>query len=62
MAVMTITSLRLWTMFVPLSYLFIITLEKGIAGIWIAEIISFICFSAIMFTRFKSMKWAMIKL
>lgn len=52
MAVMTITSLRLWTMFVPLSYLFIITLEKGIAGIWIAEIISFICFSAIMFTRF----------
>ena len=62
MAVMTITSLRLWTMFVPLSYLFIITLEKGIAGIWIAEIISFIFFSAIMFTRFRSMKWAKIEL
>ncbi len=61
-SVMTITSLRLWVTFVPLSYLFIITLKNGVIGLWYAEIISFIVFSGVIFMRFRSRKWTKLKI
>lgn len=61
-SVMTITSLRLWIIFIPLSYLFIITLNQGVIGVWYGEIISFLIFSTVMFMRFRSKKWTQIKI
>jgi len=58
--VMFITAVRLWIMFVPLSYIFIILLNKGVAGVWYAEFFSFIVFSIVVYRRFKKMKWAEI--
>ncbi len=45
--VMVITAMRLWLMFIPLSYYFTIILAKGVAGTWYAELICFITFSII---------------
>lgn len=61
-SVMTITSLRLWITFVPLSYLFILTLKQGIIGLWYAEIISFIIFCGVIFMRFRSRKWTKLRI
>jgi len=61
-AVMIINSLRLWLVFVPLTYIFVLVLEQGIAGIWYAEIISFIIFGTQLFFRFKSRKWVKLKI
>lgn len=61
-SVMTITSLRLWITFVPLSYLFILTLKQGIIGLWYAEIISFIVFCGVIFMRFRSRKWTKLRI
>ncbi len=58
--VMVITMLRLWVIFVPFSYLTIIWLEYGVSGLWIAEIISFLVFNAIILKRFNSHKWTEI--
>jgi putative MATE family efflux protein len=58
--VMVYNSLRLWLMFVPLSYIFIVYLNLGVKSIWIAEISAFLVFSMIMLKRFQSMKWAEI--
>ncbi|MBN2618562.1 MAG: MATE family efflux transporter, partial [Spirochaetales bacterium] len=55
--VMIVTVLRLWLIFIPLSYLFINRMNLGLAGVWYAEIISFIVFSTQFFFRFKSRKW-----
>lgn len=60
-AVMIISALRLWIMFVPLSYVFIILLRAGVAGMWFAEITSFSVFCYITFKRFHSKKWAEIR-
>lgn len=60
--VMLITSLRLWIMFIPLTYLFIIYYNLGVAGVWYAEISSFIFFSVIIYRRFKAMEWAKIQM
>lgn len=61
-AVMVITSLRLWTVFVPLSYVFIRFTGFGVSSVWIAEISSFILYLAILITRFRGKKWASIEL
>ncbi|WP_432404327.1 MATE family efflux transporter [Wukongibacter sp. M2B1] len=61
-SVMVITSLRLWVVFVPLSYLFIITLRQGVVGLWYGEIISFVVFCVVIFMRFRSRKWTNIRL
>lgn len=55
-----LTISRLWILFVPLSYLFIITFNAGVAGLWYAEIISILLFSALVFVRFRSQKWSKI--
>ena len=57
-SVMVFTSLRLWAIFVPLSYVCIIMMNLGIVGIWYAEILSFIIFCTVIFFRFRSKKWA----
>ncbi|MGL1892087.1 MAG: MATE family efflux transporter [Spirochaetaceae bacterium] len=55
--VMTNTLLRLWIIFIPLSFLFVNILNLGIVGVWYAEIASFFFFAALLFFRFKSRKW-----
>jgi len=56
--VMLNTIARLWLLFIPLSYLFIIRLETGLAGVWYAEMTSFAVFGSQLLLRFKSRKWA----
>ncbi|WBW99072.1 MATE family efflux transporter [Oceanirhabdus sp. W0125-5] len=60
-AVMLYTSLRLWVIFVPISSLLILVLNMGIAAVWYAEILSFVIFSVVIFLRFRSKKWADVK-
>lgn len=60
--VMIITAMRLWLIFVPLTYLFTIILNQGVAGVWYAEITSFVVFSIVIFKRFYSMEWSKIKM
>lgn len=57
---MIYTILRLWVLFVPLSYVFITLLNGGVAGLWYAEIISILTFSVLIYSRFRSQKWASI--
>lgn len=61
-SVMLITSLRLWLLFIPLTYLFTIMLGTGVTGVWYAEILSFVVFSLVIYRRFVGMKWAEIKM
>lgn len=58
---MILTLARLWLIFVPLAYLFIIILSTGVAGVWYGEIIAIYVFSTLLFLRFRSKKWAEIK-
>ncbi len=60
--VMVITSLRLWLMFVPLTYLFAISLQTSVAGVWYSEILSLLVFSVVIFRRFAAMRWAQLKM
>jgi putative MATE family efflux protein len=57
LGVMVLTSLRLWILFIPLNYLLVMFLDMGVASLWIAEILSFMAFCPIIFTRFRSKKW-----
>jgi len=59
---MVYTMVRLWALFVPLSYLFILTLNQGVAGLWQAEIVSIIATAFIIYRRFHSRKWALLSL
>ena len=59
---MIYTMVRLWALFVPLSYLFILILEQGVAGLWQAEIVSILATALIIFRRFHSRKWALLTL
>lgn len=60
--VMIITSLRVWIIFIPLTYVFVILLDQGLVGVWYGEIISFLVFSAVIFLRFHRKKWTNIKI
>lgn len=55
-----ITVIRLWLLFIPLSYYFIVVLNYGVAGVWIAEIISLFLVALIAVKRFIKMEWAEI--
>ena len=59
---MIYTMIRLWGLFVPFSYLFILTLNQGVAGLWQAEIFSILATAIIISKRFKSKKWAILNL
>lgn len=56
-SVMIITVSRLWLIFVPLAYIFVIRMASGIPGLWYGEIISFAIFGTILFIRFRNKKW-----
>lgn len=55
--VMINTISRLWLIFIPLSYLFVIYMDKGVVGVWYAEIISFAVFGTFLIIRFRNRKW-----
>jgi len=55
--VMQYTSLRLWLIFLPLTYFFIGILHTNVEGLWYAEILSFAIFCFIVTKRFNSQKW-----
>jgi Na+-driven multidrug efflux pump len=59
---MIYTMIRLWGLFVPFSYLFILTLNQGVVGLWQAEIFSILATAIIISKRFKSKKWAILNL
>jgi putative MATE family efflux protein len=61
-SVMINTVLRLWLIFIPLSYFFVLTLNLGLAGVWYGEMVSFAVFGTLLFLRFRSRKWVGIKL
>jgi len=54
------TIARLWILFIPLAYIFIINFDAGVTGVWYAEIISILFFAFVIFLRFKSKKWSYI--
>lgn len=58
--VMIITSLRLWLIFVPLTYIFVSYYNFGITSVWYAEITSFLIFTVIIYRRFAAREWANI--
>lgn len=60
--VMIIASMRVWLVFIPLCYLYIITLGLGVIGFWWAELSSLVIFDFIIYHRFKKMKWANISI
>ncbi|MGV8154863.1 MAG: MATE family efflux transporter [Alkaliphilus sp.] len=61
-SVMVITALRIWTLFVPITYVLIHFYGQGIISVWIAEIISFVVFCIIIHLRFASKKWSRIEI
>jgi len=60
--VMIITTIRLWIVFVPMTYLFIAQLGYGIEAMWFAEITSFVVTIPIIFKRFYDGRWLDIRI
>lgn len=60
--VMLITTLRLWGIFVPVTYFLIAHLNYNIEAIWIAEISAFLVTIPILFKRFYNGRWLDIKI
>lgn len=61
-SVMVITSMRLWLIFVPATYILISHFHFNVEAIWYAEISSFLIFCPIIFKRFKDGKWLNISI
>ncbi len=61
-AVMFYTSLRLWLVFTPGTYLLIRFFNQGVEAVWYAEIASFVIFLIFLVLRFTSRKWAEIEI
>jgi len=59
--VMVNTILRLWLIFIPLAYVFVINMNTGLAGVWYAEMASFAVFATLLLLRFFGRKWTMIQ-
>lgn len=59
-SVMMITIARLWGVFVPFAYVFIILFDQGLIGVWYAEVLSFLIFNVVAYMRFRSKKWTQI--
>lgn len=56
-AVMWLTSLRLWLIFTPVTYLLIRYAGMGVEAVWYAEVTSFIVFLGLMLARFHNRRW-----
>lgn len=61
-AVMFITIARLWLFQMPFNYLFILVLDLGVIGFWLAETVTFFIFIIVYLYRFKGKKWTTIKI
>ncbi len=61
-SVMVITALRIWTLFVPITFVLVHFYGQGIISVWIARIISFIVFCVVIHIRFTGKKWSRIKI
>ncbi len=61
-AIMRLTSMRLWLVFVPMAFVLIRFFNMGVEAIWYAEITSFVIFLSFLFIRFHSRHWANINL
>lgn len=59
---MIYTLMRLWIIFVPLCYWFILPMGQGVAGVWQAEILSIWATAMMIFKRFHGRKWAEISI
>ena len=59
-AVTRLTSLRLWLIFTPMSYVLIRFTDYGVGGVWIAEVTSLMIFLVFLVLRFRSQKWAVL--
>ena len=59
---MILTITRLWLVFVPLSYICIITFSLGVVGLWYAEIFSILLFAIVLYKRFNNKKWSTISI
>ena len=59
--VMILTTIRLWGLFIPISYIAVKYLGMGVESVWISEIVSVVIFSGIMHMRFVKGKWTEIK-
>jgi len=60
--VMIMTTIRLWVLFIPITYIAVKYLGMGMESLWVAEIISVVIFSIIMHMRFAKGKWTEIQL
>lgn len=61
-SVMWLTSMRLWLVFTPVTYLLIRYANMGVEAVWYGEILSFILFLFFIMKRFHDKKWAAIEL
>lgn len=57
-AVMRLTSMRLWLVFLPVAWLLIRFTNLGLSGVWYAEMASFGLFLFFILLRFRSKRWA----
>ena len=60
--VMFVEVLTHWVIFLPLSYLFGITLHWGVFGSWLALPIYIVAYTSMNYWKFKSLTWANKKL
>lgn len=60
--VMFVEVLTHWVIFLPLTYLFGVTLGGGIRGAWLALPIYIVAYTTMNFTKFRSASWMRIKL
>ena len=59
--VMTIEVLTHWVIFLPVCYLFGVTLGGGILGAWMALPIYIISYSGLMYAKYRKDSWLLIK-
>lgn len=61
-AIMRLTSMRLWLVFVPMAFVLVRYFNMGVEAVWYAEITSLVIFLSFLFIRFHSRHWANINL
>lgn len=61
-AIMRLTSMRLWLVFVPMAFVLVRFFNMGVEAVWYAEITSLVIFLSFLFIRFHSRHWANINL
>lgn len=60
--VMILNALRLWGIFIPVTYMLIVFGHMGIESVWISELISLAIFSLIVYRRLRSERWMDVRI